>query len=48
MSTLRLTALAGLILLALPASAGAAKFRAVVSASQVTTWSMARQLDSNG
>lgn len=50
MRILRYAALAALIVLAVPtaASAAPAKFRAVVSASQVTSWRMDRQTDPSG
>lgn len=50
MKILRLTALAAVtaLVLSLPATASAAKFRAVIEASQVTTWNMDRQLNSSG
>ncbi|HVE67782.1 MAG TPA: hypothetical protein VNB64_04300 [Solirubrobacteraceae bacterium] len=45
MSTLRFAVLAAVIVLAVPASASAARFAVAIQASQLTTWSQARQLD---
>lgn len=48
MRILRFAALAAVTALALPASASAAKFNVFVQASQETTWTMDRQLDTSG